>query len=98
MKEYTICVDGRYFVGETMIPMQGHSIAPLGFFQMVGDNQMTQYEFSDDAGKAQKMIMFNALGYLSGIHERTRYLPDAEKPRAIVLAEAAQAGEGGQDE
>lgn len=91
MMEYTICVDGRYFVGETMMPMQGYSIAPSGFFQMVGDNQMTQYEFTEDVDKAQKMIMFNALGYLSGIHERTRYLPDVEKPRMIVLA---QVGEG----
>ena len=90
MIEYTICVDGRYFVGETMIPMQGHSIAPLGFFQMVGDNQMTEYEFAEDVTKAQKMILFNALGYLGGIHERTRYLPDAEKPKTIVLAQAGE--------
>lgn len=31
MKEYTISVDGKYFVGATMEPIKGQAIAPNGF-------------------------------------------------------------------
>ena len=93
MIEYTICVDGKYFVGETMVPTSGYAIAPNGFFQMVGNNSATAYEYSERIADASKMILYNALGYLQGIYDRTRYLPDSDKPKMIVIA---QAGEGGQ--
>lgn len=35
------------------------------------------------------MILYNALGYLQEIYERTRYLSDAQKPRQIIIEEAA---------
>lgn len=85
MVEYTICVDDKYFVGETMIPVEGHSIVPNGFFQMVPDNTANAYEYSERIADASKMILYNALGYLQGIYERTRYLPENEKPKKIVL-------------
>ena len=88
MKQYTINVDGKYFVGETMEPTEGQSIASRGFFQMVGDNTMNAYAYSERFADASQMILYNALGYLQGIYDRTRYLPDEQKPRKIILEEA----------
>ena len=85
MAEYTISVDGKYFIGETMEPVSGQAIAPAGFFQMVADNTMTAYEYSDRYADASKMILYNALGYVQGIYERTRYLPDEQKPKTIII-------------
>ena len=68
-----------------MNPIAGHSISSSGFFQMVADNTMTAYEYSDRYADASKMILYNALGYLRGIDDRTRYLPDDKKPKKIVL-------------
>jgi hypothetical protein len=82
---YTICVDGQYFAEETMERIEGHAIAPLGFFQMVGDNYMTAYRFAPERGQAWEGDLFSATGYLRGIYERTRYLPDDKKPRRIAL-------------
>ena len=83
--EYYLIVNGKYFVGETMEEIGGYSKAVSGFFQMGNGGQLTKYEFSDDPEKASKMILFNALGYMDGIYERVRYLPDSEKPKKISL-------------
>lgn len=91
---YTICVDGKYFVGETMERLEGTAIATSGFFQMVpSGNYLTAYEFSEDVSKADKIPLFDAIGYLEGINARTRYLPDDQKPKHIEIA-AADAGKG----
>ena len=91
MKQYTINVDGKYFVGETMQPIKGQSIAPSGFFQMVSDNTATAYAYSERVADASKMILYNALGYLQGIYDRTRYLPDVQKPHMISIEEVPNA-------
>ena len=83
--EYYLIVDGKYFVGETMEEIGGYSKAVSGFFQMGNGGQLTKYEFSDDIEKASKMILFNAIGYIDGIYERARYLPDSEKPKKISI-------------
>ena len=83
--EYYLIVDGKYFVGETMEEICGYSKSVSGFFQMGNGGQLTKYEFSDDIEKASKMILFNAIGYMEGIYERVRYLPDSEKPKKISL-------------
>ena len=83
--EYYLIVDGKYFVGETMEEIGGYSKAVSGFFQMGNGGQLTKYEFSDDIEKASKMILFNAIGYIDGIYERVRYLPNSEKPKKISL-------------
>lgn len=85
--DYTLCVDGKYFVKETNIPCEGHSIAPSGFFQMVGDNTMCAYEFSENPKDAAKMILFNIIGYLTGVYERTRYLSADKRPHKIEITE-----------
>lgn len=83
--EYYLIVDGKYFVGETMEEIGGYSKAVSGFFQMGNGGQLTKYEFSADQEKASKMILYNALGYMEGVYERVRYLPDGEKPKSISL-------------
>ena len=83
--EYYLIVDGKYFVGETMEEIGGYSKAVSGFFQMGNGGQLTKYEFSVDQEKASKMILYNALGYMEGVYERVRYLPDGEKPKRISL-------------
>ena len=83
--EYYLIVDGKYFVGETMEEIGGYSKAVSGFFQMGNGGQLTKYEFSADQEKASKMILYNALGYMEGVYERVRYLPDGEKPKRISL-------------
>jgi hypothetical protein len=87
MKRYTINVDGLYFAGETMEPVEGHAIAPSGFFQNVRENGMTAYAYTPDRIKASVIDLFSATGYLKGIYERTRYLSDGEKPKCITLDE-----------
>lgn len=89
MKEYTIKVDDKYFVGETMEPLRGTvGAGSRNFFGGVGENpHLFAYEFSERRGDAAEMIMFNALSYLQGIFDRTRYLPDAEKPSVITIEE-----------
>ena len=83
--EYYLIVDGKYFVGETMEEIGGYSKAVSGFFQMGNGGQLTKYEFSVDQEKASKMILYNALGYMEGVYERVRYLPDGEKPKKISI-------------
>ena len=83
--EYYLIVDGKYFVGETMEEIGGYSKAVSGFFQMGNGGQLTKYEFSDDREKASKMILYNVLGYMEGIYERARYLPNSEKPKKISI-------------
>ena len=83
--EYYLIVDGKYFVRETMEEIGGYSKAVSGFFQMGNGGQLTKYEFSDDPENASKMILFNAIGYMEGINERVRYLPNSEKPKKISL-------------
>lgn len=83
--EYYLIVDGKYFVGETMEEIGGYSKAVSGFFQMGNGGKLTKYEFSADREKASKMILYNVLGYMDGIYERVRYLPNNEKPKKIVL-------------
>ena len=83
--EYYLIVDGKYFVGETMEEIGGYSKSVSGFFQMGNGGKLTKYEFSDDIEKASKMILFNAIGYMEGIYERVRYLPDRKKPKRISL-------------
>lgn len=83
--EYYLIVDGKYFVGETMEEIGGYSKSVSGFFQMGNGGQLTKYEFSADREKASSMILYNALGYMEGIYERTRYLPNAEKPKKIYV-------------
>ena len=83
--EYYLIVDGKYFVGETMEEIGGYSKAVSGFFQMGNGGQLTKYEFSADREKASKMILYNVLGYMEGIYERVRYLPNSEKPRKISI-------------
>ena len=83
--EYYLIVDGKYFVGETMEEIGGYSKAVSGFFQMGNGGQLTKYEFSDDREKASKMILYNILGYMEGVHARVRYLPDSEKPKKISI-------------
>ena len=83
--EYYLIVDGKYFVGETMEEIGGYSKSVSGFFQMGNGGHLTKYEFSDDIEKASKMILFNAIGYMEGIYERVRYIPDSEKPKKISL-------------
>ena len=83
--EYYLIVDGKYFVGETMEEIGGYSKSVSGFFQMGNGGQLTKYEFSNDIEKASKMILFNAIGYIEGIYERSRYLPNIEKPKKISL-------------
>ena len=88
--EYYLIVDGKYFVGETMEEIGGYSKAVSGFFQMGNGGQLTKYEFSDDIEKASKMILFNAIGYMEGIYERVRYLPDRKKPKRISLVSVGE--------
>ena len=88
--EYYLIVDGKYFVGETMEQIGGYSKAVSGFFQMGNGGQLTKYEFSDDIEKASKMILFNAIGYMEGIYERVRYLPDRKKPKRISLVSVGE--------
>ena len=88
--EYYLIVDGKYFVGETMEEIGGYSKAVSGFFQMGNGGKLTKYEFSDDPEKARKMILFNAIGYMEGIHERVRYLPDIKKPKRISLVSVGE--------
>ena len=83
--EYYLIVDGKYFVGETMEEIDGYSKAVSGFFQMGNGGKLTKYEFSPGPENASKMILFNALGYMEGIYERVRYLPNNEKPKRISL-------------
>lgn len=83
--EYYLIVDGKYFVRETMEEIGGYSKAVIGFFQMGNGGPLVKYEFSTDCKEASKMILFNAIGYIEGIHERVRYLPDREKPKRISL-------------
>jgi len=70
--------------------IEGHAIAPLGFFQNVRENSMTAYAYSTDIKDACVFDLFTASGYLQGIYERTRYLPDEQKPKLIVLEEASE--------
>lgn len=88
--EYYLIVDGKYFVGETMEEIGGYSKSVSGFFQMGNGGQLTKYEFSDDPEKASKMILFNAIGYMEGIYERVRYLPDIKKPKRISLVSVGE--------
>ena len=88
--EYYLIVDGKYFVGETMEEIGGYSKSVSGFFQMGNGGQLTKYEFSDDIEKASKMILFNAIGYMEGIYERVRYLPDRKKPKRISLVSVGE--------
>ena len=88
--EYYLIVDGKYFVGETMEEIGGYSKSVSGFFQMGNGGQLTKYEFSDDIEKASKMTLFNAIGYMEGIYERFRYLPDRKKPKRISLVSAGE--------
>ena len=88
--EYYLIVDGKYFVGETMEEIGGYSKSVIGFFQMGNGGQLTKYEFSDDIEKASKMILFNAIGYMEGIYERVRYLPDRKKPKRISLVSVVE--------
>ena len=88
--EYYLIVDGKYFVGETMEEIGGYSKYVRGFFQMGNGGQLTKYEFSDDIEKASKMILFNAIGYMEGIYERVRYLPDRKKPKRISLVSVGE--------
>ena len=88
--EYYLIVDGKYFVGETMEEIGGYSKSVSGFFQMGNGGQLTKYEFSDDIEKASKMILFNAIGYMEGIYERVRYLPDRKKPKRISLVSVVE--------
>ena len=88
--EYYLIVDGKYFVGETMEEIGGYSKSVSGFFQMGNGGQLTKYEFSDDIEKASKMILFNAIGYMEGIYERVRYLPDIKKPKRISLVSVGE--------
>lgn len=83
--EYYLIVDGKYFAGETMEEIGGYSKATNGFFQMGNGGQLTKYEVSSDREKASKMILYNVLGYVEGIYERVRYLPDREKPKKISI-------------
>ena len=83
--EYYLIVDGKYFVGETMEEIGGYSKAVSGIFQMGKGGQLTKYEFSADREKASKMILYNVLGYMEGIYERARYLPNSEKPKKISI-------------
>lgn len=83
--EYYLIVDGKYFVRETMEEIGGYSKAASGFFQMGSGGALTKYEYSTDREKANKMILFNVLGYMEGIYERARYLPDCEKPKRISV-------------
>ena len=83
--EYYLIVDEKYFVGETMEEIGGYSKSVSGFFQMGNGGQLTKYEFSADQEKASKMILYNALGYMEGVYERVRYLPDGEKPKKISI-------------
>lgn len=83
--EYYLIVDGKYFVRETMEEIGGYSKAVSGFFQMGNGGQLTKYEFSADPKNASKMILFNAIGYMEGLYERVRYLPDSKKPKRISL-------------
>ena len=88
--EYYLIVDGKYFVGETMEEIGGYSKSVSGFFQMGNGGQLTKYEFSSDVEKASKMILYNAIGYMEGVYERVRYLPDSEKPKKISLVSAGE--------
>ena len=88
--EYYLIVDGKYFVGETMEEIGGYSKSVSGLFQMGNGGQLTKYEFSDDIEKASKMILFNAIGYMEGIYERVRYLPDRKKPKRISLVSVGE--------
>lgn len=88
--EYYLIVDGKYFVGETMEEIDGYSKSVSGFFQMGNGGQLTKYEFSNDIEKASKMILFNAIGYMEGIYERVRYLPDRKKPKRISLVSVGE--------
>ena len=88
--EYYLIVDGKYFVGETMEEIGGYSKSVSGFFQMGNGGHLTKYEFSDDIEKASKMILFNAIGYMEGIYERVRYLPDRKKPKRISLVSVGE--------
>lgn len=88
--EYYLIVDGKYFVGETMEEIGGYSKAVSGFFQMGNGGQLTKYEFSPDPKNASKMILFNAIGYIEGIYERVRYLPNSEKPKKISLVSVGE--------
>ena len=88
--EYYLIVDGKYFVGETMEEIGGYSKSVSGFFQMGNGGQLTKYEFSDDIEKASKMILYNAIGYMEGVYERVRYLPDRKKPKRISLVSVVE--------
>jgi hypothetical protein len=83
--EYYLIVDGKYFVGETMEEIGGYSKSVSGFFQMGNGGQLTKYEFSADREKASSMILYNAIGYMDGIYERVRYLPNSKKPKKITI-------------